>query len=535
MAKPIGTTARQLASLARWSLAVLVIVSMFAWWWPSLRAWGSLSAGMGVVLLLWAMWKTVTGSRRIPGHPFHVALLGPILILAAHLLVSLSTEVGRSSQALAGGMLNSFIVVLSLIALGVLLSQSLLIRISDAPRFHSLLALAMMIGADTALIVPGSQPVHPAMTLLGLAGVFVWVAPLWPFRTPDAPEESGADENPHRPILVESPWLTRISWVGWLAVAAGQVSLLLASQGPLVLTAMLPAGVVFLVSGLLLHRRRGRYLLVAAGFLLAGAIGILTWPPQLLMGPAIHAGPFGLGEQALKLVSATDSGWLVLGGFVGWVGLLWLLAGSLVCVVIMLAAVRAEAPDRQAGAVLWIAATVIGTAALFARAGLVLPAVIVAVSILWGALPAIADRARPARSGWWVFAWLAGLLLMVGLAANNGLLGWIMRELTLSDKTVHFLLAIPATAVLAWLIGSRSVWWGLVGILLGASLGVVGEGLQMLFSHRGVEKADAIAHALGSAVVVLPYLLCMGARWSESPDARPAAQHSARYSKSPGL
>lgn len=535
MAKPIGTTARQLASLARWSLAVLVIVSMFAWWWPSLRAWGSLSAGMGVVLLLWTMWKTVTGSRRIPGHPFHVALLGPILILAVHLLVSLSTEVGQSSQALAGGMLNSFIAVLSLIALGVLLSQSLLVRISDAPRFHSLLALAMMIGADTALIVPGSQPVHPAMTLLGLAGVFVWLAPLWPFRSPDAPEESNADENPHRPILVESPWLTRISWVGWLAVAAGQSVLLLASQLPMVLTAMLPAGAVFLVSGLLLHRRRGRYLLVGAGLLSAGAIGMLTWPPQLLMGPAIHAGPFGLGEQALKTVSATDSGWLVLGGFVGWVGLLWLLAGSLVCVVIMLAAVRAEAPDRQAGAVLWIAATVIGTAALFARAGLVLPAVIVAVSILWGALPAIADRARPARSGWWVFAWLAGLLLMVGLAVNNGLLGWIMRELTLSDKTVHFLLAIPATAVLAWLIGSRSVWWGLVGILLGASLGVVGEGLQMLFSHRGVEKADAIAHALGSAVVVLPYLLCMGARWSESPDARPAAHRSAGYAKSPGF
>lgn len=535
MAKPIGTTARQLASLARWSLAVLVIVSMFAWWWPSLRAWGALLAGMGVVLLLWAMWKTVTGSRRIPGHPFHVALLGPILILAVHLLVSLSTEVGQSSQALAGGMLNSFIVVLSLIALGVLLSQSLLIRISDAPRFHSLLALAMMIGADTALIVPGSQPVHPAMTLLGLAGVFVWLAPLWPFRSPEAPEESNADENPHRPILVESPWLTRISWVGWLAVAAGQSILLLTSQLPMVLTAMLPAGAVFLVSGLLLHRRRGRYLLVGAGLLSAGAISILTWPPQLLMGPAIHAGPFGLGEQALKIVPATDSGWLVLGGFVGWVGLLWLLAGSLVCVVIMLAAVRAEAPDRQAGAVFWIAATVIGTAALFARAGLVVPAVIVAVSILWGALPAIADRARPARNGWWVFAWLSGLLLMVGLAVNNGLLGWIMRELTLSDKTVHFLLAIPATAVLAWLIGSRSVWWGLVGILLGASLGVAGEGLQMLFSHRGVEKADAIAHALGSAVVVLPYLLCMSARWSESPDARPAAHRSAGYAKPHGF
>lgn len=535
MAKPIGTTARQLASLARWSLAVLVIVSMFVWWWPSLRAWGSLSAGMGVVLLLWAMWKTVTGSRRIPGHPFHVALLGPVLILAAHLLVNLSTEVDRPGQALAGGMLNSFIVVLSLIALGVLLSQSLLVRISDAPRFHSLLALAMMVGADTALIVPGSEPVHPAMTLLGLAGVFVWLAPLWPFRSPDAPEESGADENPHRPILVESPWLTRISWVGWLAVAAGQSILLLASQTPMVLTAMLPAGAVFVVSGLLLRRRRLRYLLVGAGLVSAGVVGYLTTPPKLPMERTIQAGPFGLGEQALKIIPATESGWLVLGGFVGWVGLLWLLAGALVCVVIMLAAVRAEAPDRQAGAVLWIAATVIGTAALFARAGLVIPAVIVAVSILWGALPAIADRDRPARSGWWVFAWMAGLLLMVGLAVNNGLLAWIMHELTLSDKTVHFLLAIPATAVLAWLMGSRRVWWGLVGIVLGATLGPIGEGLQMFVSHRGVEQTDAIAHVLGSAVVVVPYLLCMGARWSESPDARPAAQRSDAYSRPPRL
>jgi hypothetical protein len=527
MANPVGTTARQLAALARWALAVLVIVSMFAWWWPSLRAWGSLMAGLGVVLLLWTMWRTVARDRSIPGHPFHVALLGPILILVGHLFREVTGQVSGNSHLLAGGLLGSLILLFSLIALGVLLAQSLLVRISDAPRFHAILALAMMIGADTALTVPGSEPVRPAMTLLGFAGVLVWLAPLWPFRSPDTPEESDADEPPDRAGMVEAPWLTRLSWVGWLGVAVTQLLVLTLVRPTALLVAMVLTGPVFLLAGIFLRARRVRFLVVGLALAAAGTGGLAVWAPDLLQASPVDAGPLGLGEQALKQLTVTDSGWRVLGSFVGWVGLLWLLGGALVCVVLMLLAVRREPTDRQAGAVIWTAATVAGTAALFARGGLVIPAVAMAVSLLWGALPSIADRRRPARSGWWVFAWMAGLLLMFGLTANNGLLGWTMQQWGLSDKTAHFVLAIAVTAMLAWLMGSRRVRWGLAGIVLAASLGVVGEGLQMLFSHRGVEKADAVAHALGSAVVLVPYLLCMGSRWSESRDVRPSSARDA--------
>jgi hypothetical protein len=531
MANPIGTTARQLAGLARWTLAVLVVVSMFAWWWPSLRAWASLLAGLGVVLLLWTMWRTAAGDRTIPGHPIHVALLGPVLVLAGHLVAEVATVPPGNRHLLAGGTLSSFILLFSLIALGVLLAQSLLVRISDAPRFHAVLALAMMIGADTALAVPGSDPVHPAMMLLGLAGVLVWLAPLWPFRSPDAPEESDPDAPPASPAMIEAPWLTRVSWVGWLGVAFAQTFVLALASPQTFAMGVLLAGAVFLLAGTLLHVRRLRYLASGAGLCILGGAGLFAWPPELSFPEAINAGAIGMGERALGHLTVTDEGWRVLGAFVGWAGLLWLLGGAVICGVLMMMAVRREATDRQAGAVLWTAATVVGSAALLVRGGLVIPAVAMAVSVLWGALPSIADRARPARSGWWVLAWMAGVLLMVGLTTNNGLLGWMISDLHASDKAAHFVLAVAVTAVLVWLTGSRSVWRGLLGILLGASLGLVGEGLQLLSSSRGVERADAVAHALGSAVVVLPYLLCMGSRWSESRDARPPVAAPDAYAR----
>jgi hypothetical protein len=51
--------------------------------------------------------------------------------------------------------------------------------------------------------------------------------------------------------------------------------------------------------------------------------------------------------------------------------------------------------------------------------------------------------------------------------------------------------------------------------------------MQYLASDRSAELRDWLNHAIGSALAVGPYLLCMLARRSESADARPAGTNLA--------
>ena len=65
MTIPIGRTSRQLGTIARWMLAVLVVAAMLAWWTPSLHRWGALSMGMLATLLLFVTWRIVAGARKV--------------------------------------------------------------------------------------------------------------------------------------------------------------------------------------------------------------------------------------------------------------------------------------------------------------------------------------------------------------------------------------------------------------------------------------------------------------------------------------
>ena len=76
--------------------------------------------------------------------------------------------------------------------------------------------------------------------------------------------------------------------------------------------------------------------------------------------------------------------------------------------------------------------------------------------------------------------------------------------------------------LLAWQMGTRRVWLGLLGILLAALMGGPAELAQYLASNRTAEFRDWVHHVMGSAAAIAPYLLCVMTRWSESTDARPA-------------
>ncbi len=90
----------------------------------------------------------------------------------------------------------------------------------------------------------------------------------------------------------------------------------------------------------------------------------------------------------------------------------------------------------------------------------------------------------------------------------------------MTDKFLHWCVGLILAMVMAWLMGSRTFWWGLVGIVLAALAGGLGELLQCItITRRTVEYADWAVHAIGSAVALIPYTLCIGARLCESVDA----------------
>jgi len=156
--------------------------------------------------------------------------------------------------------------------------------------------------------------------------------------------------------------------------------------------------------------------------------------------------------------------------------------------------------------------------------GLFVPAVTLGGALMWGMLPAMVGRPTRERSGATLLAAILLLTVLLGISRTSGLVTWSTRAFGLGDKFRHGVIGFLLAEILAWLIGARRVWLGLAGIAIAAAAGGLGEMVQgMLRSGRSAEFADWIAHALGSAAAILPYLLCMGSRACESPDV-PAAK-----------
>lgn len=527
MGIPVGTTTRQLDSLARWMLAGLVVVAMLAWPRPSLIGWGALTIGLLTTLLLWLMSRTVAGDRTVPGHPVHWVLLGPAAILAYHL--------GRENMLLSshpfsptGAMNVSMLFQMCLLAVGVMLSQSLLPRAAEHIGVLSVCGGAMMLAPLAAIVMNGAavEAMRHSLALLGFAGIGVWMSALWGvgWRTEVWGDRSPPDASEARPMPTK--WLRIVIIVVGAVAAAGLTWL--SPQAAMFSVGVLGAGLM--LGGLVFHQHRivllvGGVVLACGGLMVSGAVSGLA----RLVTQFSHNGPIGMGEAAFGRVDAASSGLSVLGWTIGWGGLCWMVGGWTLCVVwLMTHARRRRVTDRRR-AVVWSTTTALSSCAILSVGGLFTPAMVVAAAFTWGLLPQMLGRPSRGRSGVVLLVVMVALGVVVGVANNRGLISWAMTATLQSgrvDKWMHIAMGMTLTMMLAWLMGARRAWLGLVGILLATTVGGLGELMQRVFG-KPTDYQDVIAHLIGCGLGALPFLFCIGARWCESADVKPVSPGAA--------
>ncbi len=520
MAIAIGTTSRQLEALARWVLVAVIVLGMLTWCSPGYGSWGAMSAGMMVVLAFWLLWRMVSGERTVPGHPIHAALLVPAAVLTVHVARTAGTCAGAGAWMVAGALNISMICHFALLALGVMLSQSLLPKAARHVAVLGVCGAAMMLGAVAAMAWGHSQAVRTSLALLGFGGVGVWLSMLWGIEPPAGAAEVEAHPNRRRRLRV-----------GCVVVAAGAcVGLTLMAPLQALVMAGIAAMTLF-VAGLVFHR--GRMVLLLSGGALAVAVlvvlSVVRWVREALLaliGGAGRAGWLGRGEEAFRDVSACDPGVVVLAATVGWVGALGLIVGLAACVVwLLLHARRGHLGDRGR-AVLWTAASGAVGGALLAPGGLFVPAAALGAVFVWGLLPAMLGRRRRPRSGAYLLAGMIAVTVLVGVVRKAGLLVSASQVFGATDALLHAAAGLLLGMLMAWLLGAGKLWLGLAGIVLAALAGGLGEMLQSVTAARTAELRDWLYHGLGSAAAVVPYLLCAAARWCESPEVvsrRPVA------------
>ncbi len=459
MAIPIGTTSRQLQSLARWSLMVVFVLGMFAWTAPSYYAWGSLVGGLLAVLAIWILARTVAGDRTVSVHPIQLVILTVGIIVSYHLSRN-ALGVDNSGDDLAGAMDMSMFFHLLLLALAVMLSQDLISTVQNRLLVPAVLGASMMAGAGFGLLI-GDQLSRWSLTLLGLAGLCVWLSPIAELNRAAAGFES---------------LRIRIARIVWPMVAIVALACF------------------------------GAFVIVAGDF----------DTPSIGPGPK---GAFGSGGAAFTSVWAGNNGFAVLGLATGWVGLSLAVGGSLASLGYMLARASWPLGFAKVRPILWVAAALLAGGAFVCPGGWSSPGITLAVAMTWAALPAALSR--PVKTVWGavLVVILVGFMLLLGLTMRLGLVFWVARAHGLDDTYMHVMVGFWLALSLAWLVGARNWWAGLLGIVFAAGAGGAGEAMQITLSSRSAQVTDWQAHAVGCGIVVLPYMLAMGARWCESPDA----------------
>ncbi|MFP3936995.1 MAG: hypothetical protein ACLFVW_01545 [Phycisphaerae bacterium] len=532
MAIPTGTTAKQLSLPARLLPAAVVVLGVLTWWWPGYRAWGAMSAGLILSLTLWVLWQVLEGRRSVRGHAFHWALLPPAAVALYHLL-RLSWDASAVTADLGGAMSVTMLYQLALLAAGVMLIQSAFSSPPAPTLPAAVFSLALCLGAAAGAAWAPEALSRDPMALLACAGAVATVGTLAPLARRQSPASTES-------------WSTKAVLIGsGVLVVSVCVLAVRASTVALPVTAAV-AGACLLVS-----LARGR--LMRAGVIVAvgmAGLALAMWVVVEAVGSDYPSAVLlGTGEAGLLDSSVATPGLEVLSSWTGRPAMLCLLLAASLATLWPLLRLPATATERvRAGC--WAAGSALSLAALFSAGGFFIPAVTPAVAMFWGLLPAMCGVASPSRSGGWVLAVLLGLMLMLGLSQSSGLVGWSAAALGGSDRTLHAVTGFLLALVLVWLMGARSVWWGVVGVLLAMVAGGVGEVLQSFVPQRGAppetwlaviagsagedgrklvanQLDDVVFHALGSAAVLILYLPAMGAKWCESADVDGVAVNAA--------
>jgi hypothetical protein len=489
----------------RWVLTCVVVIGMLTWWWPGYRTWGGAAIGLLTVWALWLIWRTVCGDGTVPGNPVYLALLGPAALLTYHLARSGLGTAAVPEGPLAGEINISMIFQMALLALSVMLCQSLLSHVAGGSVHVSLCGAAMMLGTGAAMVWGRAAPVPNSLAPLGLAGLAVWLVPLW---GPGPRVKMTVTE------VLNSPG--RLGRVGVAFVAA--CLLIQASPPRGLFLAAGAAGGVLLLAGAAFRRYRAVNLaagaIVSASCVVPLAVRLLSLPKLSLL----HFAWIGEGEQAIRQVSPAGGGVMILLGAVGPVGLLWAVVFFAASLCWLLIRSRNMEAERQWRAVVWTIASALAGCALLTGGGLVIPAATLAAGFTWGLLPAMLGRPSRSRPGVILVACLVVMVTLLGLARKDGLVAWSAWTFQVGEVFLHVTTGFLLALVMAWFLGRRSVWWGLAGVILAFLAGGAGELLQAVASLRTAELKDWMTHSVGCAAATVPYLLAMGSRLCESPE-----------------
>lgn len=477
-------------------LTALVALAALLWWWPSFQTWGAAIASLLAVWTLWLFWSVANRDRPAASNPMHVA----VLVLAGmvlHHLVGPMLKNNPLPESQDGAINTSVIFCLAMLSLTVMLSQGLLKAVAWRHLMLSIIGMAMMAGPVLASQFAQTAPIRPTLAMIGFAGACVWMV-------------SAAQRS--------SSWrlARRWTWILYGGVAALGVLLLAMRATQAVAMAALLLGVSTMLWMVL---RGSGWRKIIGGLGLAVAVAYLAWLAAGELGRlSVAFGPFGQGENAFSWLQVGASGFATLAGMAGWVGLAWFIlawAGAA-----LLIAFRARA-SRQTTfvSVLWTAAAIFMLAAWLSPMGPFVPSVLLTAGFVWGLMPEILGSPTKPSRRWVMLVVMAGLLVLLGLSSRGSLLLWASQTFMSDDKMLHGVCGFLMAAVLAWYMGRRSVWLGMLAVAISVAAGAAGEVMQWLLSSRGAELADFIAHMIGSLAAALPYLLTHASQWCESSDA----------------
>ncbi len=498
-----GTTWSQLGHVVRWCLIAHVFLATLTLHWPGYRSWLAVLAGVSSTWVLWQLWKIAGSDRAVAGHPIHLVLLGPAAILAGHFAVGQFASPAAGSHALFGALDLSMLMHLATIAGVVVLTQETMAHRGHREAILSVLGAAMWAGPAVGLVQfgPASDRTCPALALLGLAGVCVWLAPLRLIirtgrRRRVRPRLRGA---------VVVAWsltgVLAVVWLAWCQPAVGAV-------------ALVALAAVLLLAGMLLPSRRGRYLGYGLGLVFLASVIVAAMGVDLPRIGLVRAGALGRGEAAFETVDATDNGLRILSAVIGWEGLLWVVAGSIVVLARFFTTLRSAGRVRVEQTVLIATALVLCGAAMLVEGGLFVPSASVSLALLWGVLPGVSGCPLRRRSGWLLLAGVMPLMVMLAVTRRPPLL---TRALAVDDRHLHVGAGVLLTLALLWLVAGRRKLLVVAAVGLSVVAALLGEGVQS-FTTRAVQSKDVIAHLAGAAVALGLFLLVRGALWCESPD-----------------
>ena len=471
--------------LLGWSMYALAVL-----WWPGYWAWGLVGVGLTGVWAIWTLRGIVAADRKVSGNPIYLALPVPLAVLLWHLL---GGDVGPvdSSASSAGGIVASVVFQVALLGLALMLSQSLLSGWASRWWLLAAVGAAMVIGPGTALLDTTFAPAHPALAAMVTAGaaLLAGAAARWLARG-------------HLPGLAGGGGLLVLAGVavgGAIQVQPGIAAPLLVCTGLAIAAAAgakrwawLAAGAALVIGGVIL-----------AFDVSGGADGTASWHRLSLLG----VGDFAIGDAW-----GGSSGWEILLAMTGIVGLAGGAAGVVFAMLVLSRRWSAGGADRIGGAC-WLARALLAGWSMLAGGGLGIPACTLAAGLLWGLVPASVGARFSGRSGWVVLAVLAGMVGLLGLVPQDGLIAWISIAMGGMDVSLHVLAGAMLTLTLAWLAGRR-LWAGVAaGVLVGLAGGLA-ELIQGALSVRGAELRDWRMHVTGCLIAMLLYVAAWLWGWS---------------------